>query len=95
MKVEITNKTSAIETNQNLNNKISSKPAIETEKTKVTDSVNLSIEAAFSTLKSTPTVNAERVAELKSAIENGNYKIDNEKLANNIIASERELSTTG
>jgi len=95
MNIEITNKTSAIETNQKLNNKIISKPAIETEKNKTTDSINLSIEAALSSLKPMPEVNAERVAELKSTIENGNYKIDNEKLANNIIASERELSNTG
>lgn len=95
MNIEITNKTLALETNQKLNHKTTQKPVIETEKSTTTDSVNLSIEAAFSSLKSTPTVNTERVAELKSAIENGSYKIDNEKLANNIIASERELSNTG
>ncbi|WP_174483064.1 flagellar biosynthesis anti-sigma factor FlgM [methanotrophic endosymbiont of Bathymodiolus puteoserpentis (Logatchev)] len=93
MKIETT--TPPVETSQKLNNKITSKPTAETEKTKATDSINLSIEAAFSSLKSTPTVNAERVAELKSAIENGSYTIDNEKLANNIITSERELSNTG
>ena len=95
MKIENTNNTPAIETNQRLNNKITQKPTTETEKNKVTDSINLSIEAAFNSLKSTPTVNAERVSELKSAIENGSYKIDNEKLANNIIASEQELPNTG
>lgn len=93
MKIETT--TPPVETSQKLNNKITSKPTAETERTKATDSINLSIEAAFSSLKSTPTVNAERVAELKSAIENGSYTIDNEKLANNIITSERELSNTG
>jgi flagellar biosynthesis anti-sigma factor FlgM len=93
MKIETT--TPPVETSQKLNNKITSKPTAETEKTKATDSINLSIEAAFGSLKSTPTVNAERVAELKSAIENGSYTIDNEKLANNIITSERELSNTG
>jgi len=95
MSIEITNKTPAIETNQRLNNKITQQPATETEKNKVTDSIDLSIEAAFRSLKSTPTVNAERVSELKSAIENGSYQINNEKLANNIITSEQELSNTG
>ncbi len=93
MKIEIT--TPPVETNQKLNNKTISKPTAEAEKTKAIDSINLSIEAAFSSLKSVPTANAERVAELKSAIENGSYKIDNAKLANNIITSERELSNTG
>lgn len=95
MKIENTNNTPAIEASQRQNNKIAQKPTAETEKNKATDSINLSIEAAFSSLKSTPTVNAERVSELKSAIENGSYKIDNEKLANNIIASEQELPNTG
>ncbi|MCF7970335.1 MAG: flagellar biosynthesis anti-sigma factor FlgM [Methylococcaceae bacterium] len=95
MNIDISNKTLAIETNQKLNNKTVQKPAIEAENSKVTDSVNLSIESALSSLKSTPIVNTDRVAELKSAIENGSYKIDNEKLANNIIASARELSNTG
>jgi len=95
MNIEINTKTLAIETSQKLNNQTIQKPAIEAEKSKATDSINLSIEASLSSLKSTPIVNADRVAELKSAIENGSYKIDNEKLASNIIASERELSNTG
>jgi len=95
MKIENTNNTQAIEASQRQNNKIAQKPAAETEKNKTTDSVDLSIEAASKSLQSLPISNAERVAELKSAIENGNYKIDNEKLANNIIASEKELSNTG
>jgi len=95
MKIENTNNTQTIEASQRQNNKIVQKPAPETEKNKTTDSVDLSIEAASKSLKSLPISNAERVAELKSAIENGSYKIDNEKLANNIIASEKELSNTG
>jgi len=95
MKIENTNNTQTIEASQRQNNKIVQKPTPETEKNKTTDSVDLSIEAASKSLKSLPISNAERVAELKSAIENGSYKIDNEKLANNIIASEKELSNTG
>jgi len=95
MKIENTNNTQAIETSQRQNNKIVQKPASETEKNKTTDSVDLSIEAASKSLKSLPISNAERVAELKNAIENGSYQIDNKKLANNIIASEKELSNTG
>jgi len=95
MKIENTNNTQTIEASQRQNNKIIQKPASETEKNKTTDSVDLSIEAASKSLKSLPISNAERVAELKSAIENGSYQIDNEKLANNIIASEKELSNTG
>jgi negative regulator of flagellin synthesis FlgM len=95
MKIENTNNTQTIEASQRQNNKTVQKSTPETEKNKTTDSVDLSIEAASKSLKLLPISNVERVAELKIAIENGSYTIDNEKLANNIIASEKELSNTG
>lgn len=96
MSIEISNKTQTTEINRQINSPTQKSTAIAgAETTQKTDSVNLSIEKAFNSLESLPSVNAERVAQLKSEIENGTYQIDNEKLAENIIKFEQALPNTG
>jgi negative regulator of flagellin synthesis FlgM len=67
-------------------------------KEKVTHSVTgddtLSITSAAQDIKSdsaTPIVNETRVAEIKAALLNGSYKIDNERLAAKIFDFESKL----
>ncbi len=57
------------------------------------DSVSLSVNTALASIKEIPSINRERVAQLKSAIESGQYKVDANSVANNIIRSEQELNT--
>ncbi len=95
MSIEINNKTHIADINRassGIVNKKSEKTEPEVTKT---DSVNLSIAAAVSSLATEPEVNVDRVAEIKNALANGTYEIDNEKLARNIINFEQELSNTG
>lgn len=42
-------------------------------------------------LSSQPEVDQKRVAEIKQAIQEGTYKIDNQKLAENLLHLEKEL----
>lgn len=44
-----------------------------------------------STLANTPTVNSERVAEIRQAIAQGNFKIDPSKIADGLIDSVRHM----
>ncbi len=60
------------------------------------DTVNLTssaklLERLDKTLESLPAVNAERVAEIKSAIENGDYEIDADAIADAMIRLDRTL----
>ncbi|MDC9727988.1 MAG: flagellar biosynthesis anti-sigma factor FlgM [Methyloprofundus sp.] len=71
--------------NNQANNKSTNEP--------VTDSVNLSVNDLLSNLDSIPPDNSARIAELKNKIENGNYVVDSQKLAENIIQNENELAT--
>ncbi len=56
----------------------------------VTDSGRL-LESLEKSLKDLPAVNEARVAEVKAAIESGNYEIDGEALADAIIRFERSF----
>lgn len=61
------------------------------------DTVNLTSSAKLlarldETLASLPAVNAERVAEIKSAIENGEYQIDSDAIAEAMIRLDRSLA---
>lgn len=44
-----------------------------------------------STLASTPTMNADRVAEIRQAIADGTFKIDTGKIADGLIESVRQM----
>lgn len=60
------------------------------------DTVNLTssaklLERLDRTLESLPAVNAERVSEIKSAIENGDYEIDSAAIADAMIRLDRSL----
>lgn len=57
------------------------------------DSVSLSVGDLLSNLDSAPADNSARIAELKNAIENGNYTVDSHQLAGNIIQNESELGS--
>ena len=66
-----------------------SKPAL-------TDTVNLTTNAKLlerldKTLASLPAVDSKRVAEIKAAIENGDYEIDVEAIADAMIRLDRSL----
>ena len=96
MNMEINNKTHLAEVTRQTNKPTHNATIeAETEVPPPGDSVNLSTEKVLSSLETIPSVNAERVAQLKSAIEDGSYQIDNEKLAKNIIKFEQELPNTG
>jgi len=60
------------------------------------DTVNLTsgaklLEQLDKTLKSLPAVNAERVAEIRDAIESGNYEIDSQAIADAMIRLDRSF----
>ncbi|NOQ16474.1 MAG: flagellar biosynthesis anti-sigma factor FlgM [Methyloprofundus sp.] len=95
MNIEINNKTHIAEINRASSGIVNKKAEkTEPEVTK-TDSIDLSIAAAVNSLATEPEVNADRVAEIKNALANGSYQIDNEKLARNIINFEQDLPNTG
>ncbi len=65
--------------------------------TSSTDTVNLTSSAKLlarldETLAALPEVNAERVAEIKTAIETGEYRIDSEAIADAMIRLDRSLA---
>lgn len=73
-----------------VDNKKEAPPQKETQNAAKDDSVKLSKEAlelqkANEKLKEIPDVNEDKVNELKNRIENGSYKIDSEKTADNMI----------
>lgn len=64
--------------------------------TATSDTVNLTssaklLERLDKTLAALPVVNAERVAEIKTAIENGDYEIDADAIADAMIRLDRSL----
>jgi len=94
MNIGINNKLPIAEVSRPKDKINTEKSASNTQKTgTVSDSVSLSIDKALASIKETPRVNVERVAQLKNAIENGDYKINANRVANNIIRSEQELNT--
>lgn len=65
-------------------------PATATDTVNLTSSAKL-LERLDKTLASLPVVNAERVAEIKTAIENGDYEIDADAIADAMIRLDRSL----
>ena len=67
-----------------------------TPSTNATDKVELSslsasLQKAEATIAETPVVNKQRVDEIKSAIANGDFKIDANRIAEGLISSVREM----
>jgi len=60
------------------------------DKVNLTDSAKL-LERLDKSLASLPAVDARRVAEIKSAIENGNYQIDSDAIAEAMVRLDRSL----
>lgn len=48
-----------------------------------------------SELANTPTMNSERVAEIRQAIAQGNFKIDASKIADGLVDSVRQMLLAG
>ena len=66
------------------------------QRASTSDTVNLTsgaklLEQLDNTLKSLPAVNAERVAEVRDAIESGNYEIDSQAIADAMIRLDRSF----
>jgi len=94
MNIGINNKLPIAEVNHPKDKVNTEKSSGNAQKTNtVSDSVSLSIDTALASIKEIPSVNVERVAQLKNAIQNGSYKVDANSVANNIIRSEQELNT--
>lgn len=63
----------------------------------IADTVKISdaaqaIQSAVNELKSEPEVNSDRVAELKAAIDSGEYKVDADRVADRMLAFESLFS---
>jgi len=95
MGIEITNKPPLPEINSRLSSNTAQPNTDNSSPLTVqkNDSVSLSIDAAFTAIKQTPSVNAERIQELKLAIEDGSYQVDSQTIAKNMIQMEQELIT--
>ena len=70
--------------------KASANPASKSDTVNLTSSAKL-LERLDKTLASLPAINAERVAEIKTAIENGEYEIDAKAVADAMIRFDRSL----
>jgi negative regulator of flagellin synthesis FlgM len=65
-------------------------PASSSDTVNLTSSAKL-LEQLDNTLKSLPAVNAERVSEVKGAIESGNFEIDSQAIADAMIRLDRSF----
>jgi len=65
-------------------------PTTTNDTVKLTNSATL-LQQLDKTLESLPAVDAESVAEIKSAIENGDYEIDSDAIADAMIRLDRSL----
>ncbi len=54
-------------------------------------SLSASLQKAEAAIAETPVVNKQRVNEIKSAIANGEFKIDTNRIADGLISSVREM----
>ncbi|MCH9695745.1 MAG: flagellar biosynthesis anti-sigma factor FlgM [Gammaproteobacteria bacterium] len=65
-------------------------PASSNDTVNLTSSAKL-LERLDKTLESLPAVNSERVAEIRNAIESGNYEIDSDAIADAMIRLDRSF----
>ena len=68
----------------------SANPASSSDTVNLTSSAKL-LERLDKTLESLPAVNAERVAEIRTAIESGDYEIDSDAIADAMIRLDRSF----
>jgi len=89
-KVDETSTSSKVSPNSSTNEKAGATPAASSDTVKLTSDAKL-LERLDKTLAALPAINADRVAEIKTAIENGNYEIDAEAIADAMIRLDRGL----
>jgi negative regulator of flagellin synthesis FlgM len=70
--------------------KVSGSPASATDTVNLTSNAKL-LERLDKTLASLPSVDSNRVAEIKTAIENGDYQIDSDAIAEAMIRLDRSF----
>jgi len=89
-KVDETKTSSKVAPNSSQAEKPAAAPASTIDTVNLTSSAKL-LERLDKTLESLPAINAERVAEIKTAIENGDYVIDSDAIAEAMIRLDRSL----
>ena len=89
-KVDETKTSSTVAPQSTTPDKARANPASTRDTVNLTSSAKL-LERLDKTLASLPAVNAERVAEIKTAIENGEYEIDTKAIADAMIRFDRSL----
>lgn len=66
-------------------------PAVRTAEQVAISPLSARLQQIEASLGSEPTVNAQRVAEIKQAIAEGRFKVDPEKIADGLLKSVREM----
>jgi len=89
-KVDEAKTSSKVEPNAPKPEQATATPASSSDTVKLTSSAKL-LERLDKTLESLPAVNAERVAEIRNAIESGDYVIDSDAIADAMIRLDRSL----
>ncbi len=89
-KVDETSTASKVGPNSSAPNQSATSPVSAGDTVNLTSSAKL-LERLDKTLESLPAVNAERVAEIRNAIENGDYDIDVDAVADAMIHLDRSL----
>ncbi len=89
--VDETSSSSKVSANVSATERASTIPAASSDTVSLTSSAKL-LERLDKTLDSLPVVDAARVAEIKAAIEDGNYEIDAEAIADAMIRLDRSVS---
>jgi len=89
-KVDEAGTSSKVTTEKAVADKTAANPAAASDTVNLTSSAKL-LERLDKTLASLPAVNSERVAEIKTAIENGDYEIDADAIAKAMIRLDRSF----
>jgi len=89
-KVDETSTSSKVPSKSSTNEHAEGRPAASSDTVSLTSSAKL-LERLDKTLAALPAINTDRVAEIKTAIENGNYEIDAEAIADAMIRLDRSL----
>ncbi len=89
-KVDETSIASKVSPKLSVPEKAGAKPAASADTVNLTNSAKL-LERLDKTLAALPVINADRVAEIKTAIENGDYEIDAEAIADAMVRLDHSL----
>lgn len=85
-----TSTSTKVTSNASTPDKATGNPAAGSDTVNLTSSAKL-LERLDKTLESLPAINADRVAEIKTAIESGDYEIDSGAIADAMIRLDRSL----